>query len=133
MKKTIFALLSLCLLSACDAPSEEPNPLVNTPSAEPAKYSAFAECLTNSGAILYGTEWCPHCKAQRVLFGDALSKVNEVDCDEESDLCKEAGITGYPTWVFGDETRRSGTQPLADLAEITGCKLPEEESPATSS
>ena len=125
-----FAAFSRFFLSACNAPNEGTGEPVDTPSG-PSKYDSFAECLTNSGAILYGTQWCPHCKSQRALFGGALSKINEVDCDEESSLCKEAGITGYPTWIFGDGTRRSGTQPLDYLAEITGCELPAEEETAS--
>lgn len=115
MKKGIFALFTLSILSAC------------TPTTEDSgKYAAFADCLTNSGAIFYGTEWCPHCKAQKALFGDALAQVNYVDCDAERDLCTKANIESYPTWVFGDGSRQSGTQPLETLAKKTGCELPSE-------
>jgi hypothetical protein len=39
-------------------------------------------------------------------------------------VCKDAGVTSYPTWEFPDQTRQSGEVPLAILAEKTGCTLP---------
>lgn len=97
------------------------NPKDITPP--PGKYDAFAECVSGSGAIVYGTSWCSHCQAQRDLFENSVSKLSFVDCDQDSEACKEFGITSYPTWIFGDGTRRLGTQPLENLAEATGCEL----------
>lgn len=87
------------------------------------KYDAFAECLTDKGTIIYGTEWCSHCKAQKELFGRSFKKVNYVDCDTEKETCLKADIAGYPTWKMGDGEALVGTQQLTVLAEKTGCEL----------
>ncbi len=31
---------------------------------------AFAKAVKDSGAIMYGAYWCPHCLAQKQLFAD---------------------------------------------------------------
>jgi len=107
-----FGLAAIVLFSACGTAQKS------------AKYDDFAECVTDSGAVFYGTLWCPHCKKQKTLFGDAISKINFVDCDAEKDLCRQKGITSYPTWIFGDGSRRSGTQSLENIAKKTNCPLP---------
>src|SRR5262245_17324219 len=40
----------------------------------------FARCLTQAGARFYGTSWCPHCLAQRRMFGPAVRYVPYVEC-----------------------------------------------------
>lgn len=82
----------------------------------------FAQCLTNKNAVLYGTEWCPHCTRQREAFGNSVEYITFVDCDINRDICMEKGITGYPTWII-NEKKYVGTQQLSTLAEITGCEL----------
>lgn len=94
------------------------------------KYNEFAQCVTDSGAVFYGTEWCPHCKDQKAMFGDALEKIKFIDCDRNKLVCETEGITGYPTWKFSDGSSASGAQPLTRLGEITGCELPVEEKEA---
>ena len=32
----------------------------------------LAKFMTNEGMVLYGAYWCPHCKDQKELFGDAV-------------------------------------------------------------
>lgn len=83
---------------------------------------ALAECLTSKGAIMYGTDRCPHCQNQKKLFGfAAFEKVNFVDCDKEKNVCNLAGVTGYPTWKFADGTVLQGTQTLEVLASVGAC------------
>ena len=83
---------------------------------------ALAECLTSKGAIMYGTDRCPHCQNQKKLFGfAAFEKVNFVDCDKEKNVCTLAGVTGYPTWKFADGTVLQGTQTLEMLASAGAC------------
>ena len=84
---------------------------------------SFATCLKDSGAIMYGTDWCPHCAEQKELFGSAFKKVNYVNCDFDSESCLRARVQGYPTWVINGESY-SGVQPLETLASYTGCSLP---------
>ncbi len=89
-------------------------------------YSTFAQCLTEKGATFYGTEWCTHCKSQKALFGDSMKDVNFIDCDDQKEVCRAAGITGYPTWIIGGQ-KYVGTQSLEKLASVTACELPKVE------
>lgn len=92
--------------------------------------SSFAECISNTGAKLYGTFWCSHCKSQKEMFGSAAKYLPYIECSSRDGLnqlqiCKEKEITGYPTWIFGDGSRLSGELSLITLAEKTQCVLPE--------
>jgi thiol-disulfide isomerase/thioredoxin len=46
----------------------------------PGKYDAFAQCISDSGAKFYGAYWCPHCQAQKLLFGKSVEKLPYVEC-----------------------------------------------------
>lgn len=91
---------------------------------KPSIYTAFASCITENGAVMYGTDWCPHCQEQKRLFGTAFKQVAYENCDYSRE-CQARGVTGYPTWIFDDGTRLGGTQPLEVLANKTGCTLPQ--------
>lgn len=86
--------------------------------------SSFAQCLTDSGAEMYGAEWCSHCKAQKKTFGNAFDDVFYIECTEEQAACDAAGITGYPTWVV-DGQKYPGQQSFERLASLTGCEAPQ--------
>jgi hypothetical protein len=88
----------------------------------PGEYDTFANCLSESGAVMYGTNWCGHCKDQKELFGKSFDNVNYVDCDRQSETCLRAGVGSYPTWIIEGEIY-TGAQELAKLAELTGCEL----------
>jgi hypothetical protein len=92
----------------------------------------FAQCLKDKGAVFYGAFWCPHCHNQKAMFGTAAGMLPYVECSAPSgrvqlEVCKEKGVTGYPTWVFADGSRLEGEVKLETLAEKTGCQLPKEE------
>jgi len=96
----------------------------------PGKYDEFAMCLGDQGAKFYGAFWCPHCQAQKDLFGKSKTKLPYVECstpDAKSQLqvCIDQGIESYPTWVFADGSRLNGEIELSVLAEKTSCVLPE--------
>ena len=98
---------------------------------KPGPLDGFATCLSNSGAKFYGAFWCPHCAAQKKLFGKSVSLLPYVECStpdgkEQTDVCKEKGIEGYPTWIFADGSKLTGEIPLADLASKTSCTLPQQ-------
>jgi glutaredoxin len=100
-----------------------------TATAEPGIYDEFAQCLTDSGTVMYGAYWCPHCQNQKAMFGSSFDYAPYVECDPRGDnaqpeLCNEKGIQGYPTWIFSDGTQRSGEVPLRTLAALSGCELP---------
>ncbi len=96
---------------------------------KPSAAAPFAQCLTDKGVKMYGAWWCPHCAAQKALFGSAFHSINYVECSpngshDMSQQCKDAGITGFPTWVFPDGTRISGEQTFADLGKPVSCTPP---------
>lgn len=96
---------------------------------EPGKYDAFAQCLTEKGAVFYGAFWCPHCQNQKAMFGKSAKLLSYVECATPDGkgrlpICEEKKIEGYPTWEFADGSREAGEVPLRRLAEKTGCALP---------
>ena len=103
--------------------------LVKAPGRS-GKLDAFASCIKESGATYYGAFWCPNCKNQEALFGRSASLLPRVECSTpdgrgQLQVCKDASITGYPTWQFSDGTRETGTLSLERLSAATSCPLPE--------
>lgn len=103
---------------------------VGVPSVEAASLDDFGRCLSREGATFYGASWCGYCRKQKETLGAAMSGVRYVECsingrrDQTAPACTEAGIRGFPTWVFKDGGRASGHQSLSSLAARTGCSLP---------
>jgi uncharacterized membrane protein/glutaredoxin len=84
---------------------------------------ALARHLRETGAVMYGAHWCPHCAEQKALFGDAAKDVPYVECAADAvngrpDLCEKAGVKVFPTWIMGTE-RREGVQSLSALATLS--------------
>lgn len=84
---------------------------------------ALARHLRETGAVMYGAHWCPHCADQKALFGDAAKDIPYVECAADAvngrpDLCEKAGVKVFPTWVIGTE-RREGVQSLSALATLS--------------
>ena len=97
-------------------------------AAPPGELDAFARCLKESGAKFYGASWCPHCQTQKDLFGKSVKLIPYVECSVPggqgaSYLCRNAKVESYPTWVFADGSRVSGSQTLEYLAEKTACTI----------
>jgi len=95
------------------------------------KYDGFAHCLTDRGVKMYGAWWCPHCQEQKEKFSASFEFVPYTECGVKGDLkgqnpvCKEQGITHFPTWQFppmGERVERVFT--LEELSDRTGCALP---------
>ena len=85
---------------------------------------ALAKHLTDSGAVMYGAYWCPHCADQKRAFGDAFTYVDYAECDPAGqnarpELCKQKGITAYPTWEL-DGRLFEGVFSLQELAGLSG-------------
>jgi hypothetical protein len=91
---------------------------INKEPIGPGQYDEFAQYLTEQGVIMYGTEWCSHCKNNKALFGNSFQYINFVDCDYDRDACIEAGISGYPTWDVNGKNY-PGEQSLERLAQLT--------------
>lgn len=113
MKKIIFIFLAFFLVG-CVAQKN---------------YDEFAKCLNEKGAKMYGAYWCPHCQNQKEAFGESWKYVNYIECSLPGDKgqtqeCKDAGIEGYPTWVFAGGERVEGEASFKELSELTNCPLP---------
>lgn len=90
------------------------------------KYNDFAKCVTDKGAILYTSNGCPHCLAQKNLLGAAIQYIKEIECTSNPKMCVDAGISGVPTWIIGDKKIEGFDKDLTmkELSDITGCELP---------
>ncbi len=98
-------------------------------NSKPGKLDDFAMCIEKSGAKFYGTFWCSHCQNQKRAFGSSQKYLPYIECStpdgrNQEQICKEAGIEGYPTWIFVDGSQLSGEQSLEILANKTQCILP---------
>jgi len=96
----------------------------------PGRLDTFAQCLKDNGAIFYGAFWCPHCQAQKRMFGNSTKLLPYVECStpdgqNQLQVCIDKEVQQYPTWDFADGSRLTGEVPLVQLAEKTGCILPE--------
>lgn len=99
---------------------------------KPGKYDDFASCIEKSGAKFYGAFWCPHCQAQKSIFGKSKDKLPYVECStangqEQTPECKDKKIESYPTWEFmlnGTTTRVTGEKSFTELSTLTNCALP---------
>ncbi len=97
--------------------------------SKPGKYDTFAQCLKDKGVIFYGAFWCPHCQATKRMFGSSQRLLPYTECStpngqDQLQVCKDAGVQSYPTWVFPDGTRLNGERTMAELSSASGCQLP---------
>jgi thiol-disulfide isomerase/thioredoxin len=99
----------------------------------PGKLDAFATCLKDKGATFYGAFWCPHCQAEKKLFGSSAHLLPYVECSTpdasgQTQICIDKNITSYPTWILADGTRlpteNEAGVTLQTLAAKTSCQLP---------
>ncbi|MBI4160398.1 MAG: hypothetical protein HY506_00630 [Candidatus Yanofskybacteria bacterium] len=101
--------------------------------AEAEGLDRFAQCLAQSGAVMYGADWCPHCQNEKNAFGDAWKFISYVECPSDPKKCLDLGIKGYPTWIWPDSLagsgqagrRFEGEQGIEKLSLESGCQLPE--------
>jgi hypothetical protein len=89
---------------------------------------SLAKHLTDSGVVMYGAYWCPHCADQKTMFGDAFRHVNYVECDPRGAnakpaVCDAKGVRRYPTWHIGGRAYE-GVYTLDELAQISGYQGP---------
>jgi len=104
--------------------------LIMTPGrVKTSKYDGFAQCIKDSGAIFYGAFWCSHCQNQKKAFGSAEQYLPYVECSTpdgkgQTQVCKDAGVTSYPTWVFKNGVTENGELSFEELSKQTSCSLP---------
>jgi len=103
--------------------------LSNRESGKPGQYDKLAQCLSEKGVKFYGASWCPHCAEQKRMFGSSMKYVDYVECAVPGNsrgmtqVCKEANIESFPTWIFPDGTRLTGEQLPRALADKAGCSV----------
>lgn len=124
----LSAIVLLTGVAGC-SPKEALGNLLKTVSSASSSQSvaakaALAEHLGKSGARMYGTFWCPYCRRQEELFGDAATKLTIVECDPKGtnaqpNMCAQANISSYPTWEIKGNFYR-GMLSLDELADISG-------------
>lgn len=120
-KKHMIIAVSLLLLIAIFLAIKSPA-ITGNATVGSSGYDDFAECLTDNGAKMYGAYWCSHCQDQKKEFGKSFEYVDYIECTDNEFECKNAGITGYPTWSI-DGTNYPGAQSFARLSELSGCPL----------
>ena len=89
---------------------------VSKPDATAPK-AVFAQCLKDEGVLFYGAFWCPHCQAEKALFGNSKSFLPYVECsnadNSQKQICIDKKIEGYPTFFFPKEiTIESASEPV---------------------
>lgn len=115
---------------AAESPTESENggSTVATATDETSPLFALANHLQQNGATMYGAYWCGYCNRQEQMFGDAVSRLNIVECDPRGEnarpeLCREAGVVSFPTWEINGQLYR-GLRPLDELADLSGYQGP---------
>jgi len=114
MKYFIFLFLLLIFLVGCVKNNEQ--------------IDAFAKCISEKGAKMYGAYWCGHCMDQKQMFGKSFKYINYIECSlpnqgGTTQACQMAGIESYPTWDFQGKDRQTGVVSFEQLAAETGCTL----------
>jgi len=98
--KIFFSVIGLLILGGIFAV------VMNSSKVDvPGKYDGLAQALTDKGAKFYGAFWCPHCKAEKALFGSSVHLLPYVECstpaaNDQTQICKDKKIESYPTWEF---------------------------------
>jgi thiol-disulfide isomerase/thioredoxin len=129
MKKYGYILIAILLVAGMVY-------LVKTPG-KPGQYDTLAQCIKDKGAVFYGAFWCPHCQSQKAMFGKSAKLLPYVECSTpdskgQTQICKDVGITTYPTWHFTNDVSTTtkvitGVMELEALSRETNCPLPEVE------
>lgn len=133
------AAIALLTLSSCSGVRKSFASILGKPEASspeaPAKTQlaksspnqiALINHLNSVGTKLYGTYWCPYCMRQKELFGEAVSKLQVVECDPngkdaEPATCANANVSSYPTWEIKGQ-QYPGMRSLDELAALSGYK-----------
>jgi len=91
----------------------------------PGPHDKLADCLKAQGTKMYGAFWCPHCQAEKALFGKSAEKLPYVECSESDEqtqtpICIAEKINSYPTWDFANPI----TLPASKSDTTFACKAP---------
>jgi len=87
----------------------------NAPSYSSDNFESSVTALPH--LVMFYAPWCGHCKrlaptwdtlAEKYNVADGKITVAKVDCTIEKDVCKEQGVTGYPTLKFFNKNPADG-------------------------
>jgi hypothetical protein len=104
-------------------PTPTPTP-VPTPLPAKVTVAEFAQCLTQKGMTMYGSDSCSYCQQQKQMFGSAFSYINYINCVSQASVCSQHHISGWPTWQNASGTSYIGVQSFQSLSQISGCAVP---------
>ena len=85
-------------------------------SLKPAALDGFAQCLTDKGAIMFGSSSCQYTHAQQGMFGNSARFIDSRDFTDDSN------IKVTPTWLINGNYYEN-VQTFNRLASLTGCEL----------
>ncbi len=113
--------------TAQSAPQSLTSPVATSSTGGSAE-AALAQHLKQTGAKMYGTFWCPYCRRQEKLFGEAVSQLEIIECDPrgknaQPERCDRAQVSGYPTWEINGQ-QYNGLLSLEDLANLSSYQGP---------
>lgn len=89
---------------------------------KPGQYDEFAKCLTATGAVVYGNDFCSYTNKQLNFFGKSDKYLNYVKCINNEALCDEKGVEVTPTWEI-DGKMYSQVQTFESLSRLSGCEV----------
>ncbi|MDP1538881.1 MAG: hypothetical protein Q8M00_02515 [bacterium] len=85
----------------------------------------FVGCLARANLVIYGANRCGWTQRLVTMLGGwETIKPIYVECTEESELCQEKEIAGYPTILINGK-QYQGDRTFEGFSEATGCQAPE--------
>ena len=88
----------------------------------PGPYDAFAKCLSEKGATMYGAmSWCKYTQGQKAMFGKSFKHIEYYE-HTEYPVEEYGAIKKTPTWIYEGKVYENA-QSFEDLSRITGCPL----------
>lgn len=122
-------------LSQPDRPSRStptPNP---SGTSVPLTAESFLNLVTttqDAWFVKFYAPWCPHCQAMAPNWAElgremqGKLRIGEVNCDEESRLCRDVSVSSYPTIIFfkgGERVEYGGLRGLGDFISFANKAL----------
>lgn len=106
-------------------PSTPPNPNGVSVPLTAESFQRLVTMTQDPWFIKFYAPWCPHCQALAPTWGQLAKNVEgklnigEVNCDEESRLCKDVKAQSYPTILFFKGGERAEYRGLRGLGDFT--------------
>lgn len=94
-------------------------------------YAALMSSGKN-GMVKFYQPWCGHCTSMKPAWDEASAAAHssvflaDVNCSDEEDLCKEIGVSGYPTikvYKDGEVTDYNGGRSVEELSTYAETEL----------